>query len=133
MDINSTFPKPALKPFARHVLLCVKGRCAETGRSERLFDALRDRLAAAGLDEGAGRVKRTKCQCFAICKEGPILVVYPDGVWYCRVTPEALGRIVDEHLVGGRPVEEFVFHQVEKSPLAPIFQRGEGSNGGGRD
>lgn len=111
MDRNSAIPKPALKPFARHVLVCVKGRCAETGRSEQLFDALRDRLAAAGLDEGARRVKRTKCHCFAICKEGPIVVVYPDGVWYCRVTPEALDRIVDEHLVGGRPVEELVFHR----------------------
>ncbi|MFZ5863199.1 MAG: (2Fe-2S) ferredoxin domain-containing protein [Nitrospirota bacterium] len=111
MDSNSTIPKPALKPFARHILVCVKGRCAETGRSEQLFDTLRDRLAAAGLDEGARRVKRTKCQCFAICKEGPIVVVYPDGVWYCRVTSDALDRIVDEHLVGGRPVEELVFHR----------------------
>ncbi len=113
MDTKAVaIPKPSLKPFERHILVCVKGRCAETGNAEGLFDALRDKLAAAGLDAGERRVKRTKCQCFAICKEGPIVVVYPDGVWYCRVTPPVLDRIVNEHLIGGQPVEEFLFHRM---------------------
>lgn len=105
-------PKPTLKPFGRHILVCVKGRCAETGNAEGLFDVLRDKLAVAGLDAGGRRVKRTKCQCFAICKEGPIVVVYPEGVWYCRVTPQVLDRIVNEHLIAGQPVEEFLFHRM---------------------
>jgi (2Fe-2S) ferredoxin len=74
---------------------------------------LGDKLKAHGLTSGALRVKRTRCSCFAVCKEGPIVVVYPEGVWYAEVTPEVMDRIIVEHLQGGVPVQEYIFHRAD--------------------
>lgn len=64
---------------------------------------------AAPVAEGQGTVLRSKVDCLRVCEQGPIAVVYPDGVWYHSVAGEVLDRIVAEHLVGGRAVEEYVF------------------------
>ena len=61
------------------------------------------------------RVMRTKAECFRICTEGPLLVVYPDGTWYSRVTPAKFERILQQHLLGGEPVQEWIF---ARNPLA---------------
>jgi (2Fe-2S) ferredoxin len=64
-------------------------------------------------------VKRTRSHCFAVCKDGPILVVYPEGVWYHRVDEAMLERIVTEHLDGGREVTEHVFHRLGHGDVCP--------------
>lgn len=95
--------------YRRHILLCTHGDCAPAEEAQDSWRFLKRRLRELGLSEAAGGVYRTKADCLRICREGPIAVVYPEGTWYRRCTPEALERIVQEHLIGGRPVEALRF------------------------
>ena len=103
--------KPMISHYCCHLLLCVGPRCTQDGQSQELYDSLGARFKAAGLQEGDLRVKRSRVSCFAACKGGPIVCVQPDGVWYYNVTSANMDRIIDEHLVHGRVVQELVFHQ----------------------
>lgn len=101
---------PLLKPYGKHVLVCTGPRCAPES-SPALYERLKSRLKELGLSEGPGRIHRTQCHCFGVCQGGPIVVVYPEGIWYHHVTFEKLERIIQEHLIRERPVEEFIFHR----------------------
>ena len=98
--------------LARHIFLCAdqtKPKCAGKEESNEVWEHLKKRIAGAGLMSGDQCAFRTKANCLRVCEQGPIAVVYPEGTWYHSVTKDVADRIVDEHLVGGRPVEEFVF------------------------
>jgi (2Fe-2S) ferredoxin len=103
--------------IGRHIFLCAdqtKPKCCSTEEGLASWDYLKKRLAEMGLMQGDACVFRTKANCLRVCEQGPIAVVYPDGTWYHSVTPEVVERILREHVMGGKPVEEFVF---AKNPL----------------
>lgn len=114
----------------RHIILCAdqtNPRCASREETTELWRHLKMRLKDAGLssappkwqgdmasnpldiEKGSGSVLRTKADCLRICEQGAIAVVYPDGTWYAGLNKERIDRIIDEHLVNGRPVDEWSF------------------------
>jgi (2Fe-2S) ferredoxin len=95
--------------YRRHIFLCTHGDCAPPDDALESWAFLKKRLRQLGLADAEGGVYRTQANCFRICREGPIAVVYPDGTWYRGCTPAALERIIQEHLIGGRPVAELAF------------------------
>ncbi len=98
---------PLLMPYERHVFVCTGPRCApET--SPQIYETLKAKLKELKVDQKT--VRRAQVNCFGICQGGPILVVYPEGVWYHGVTQEKLAKIIDRHLLGGKPILEWSFH-----------------------
>ncbi len=103
---------PQMEPYARHVIVCTGGFCSPGHRGRELYSLLAQLLQREDLLFGPRRIKRGETPCLGVCSDGPVMVVYPEGVWYARVTPQLLERIVTEHLRDGRIVEEAVFHRL---------------------
>jgi len=102
--------KPSIDSYKRHALMCAGKSC---GENIPLLKSLKAKVAAAGLDAGEMAVRVNRAGCLGVCEQGPIMVVHPDGVWYCNLDEGKINRIVEEHFKQDKPVEEFAFHGID--------------------
>ena len=100
-----------MSPFDKHVFICTGGKvCPVEGCSEYVHARLKELVRLAALESS---IRINHAGCMSQCGNGPMVVVYPDNVWYCGVHVEDADAIFAEHLVGGKPVERLIYHPLQ--------------------
>jgi (2Fe-2S) ferredoxin len=108
--------------YEKHVFVCTTGStCPTQGDTEAYVKSMRAAIARSGLHE---RIRINKSGCFSQCGNGPMIVVYPENVWYAGVRAEDLEEIVESHLIGGRPVERLRYQAAKPGPNVVVKKDG---------
>jgi (2Fe-2S) ferredoxin len=126
-QLQSVAAKLGIGAYQRHVLLCTGPNCCSSEEGLRAWEALKHELKNRNLLSGERACYRTKVGCLRICCHGPTMVVYPEGTWYHGMTAEKIPHFVEQHLVEGKEVAEWVFahnplEQTPPSTAGPVRQ-----------
>jgi (2Fe-2S) ferredoxin len=108
-QLESVAAKLGIGAYQRHVLLCTGPNCCTPEEGQAAWDALKQQIKQHNLGGGDNACYRTKVGCLRICCHGPTMVVYPEGTWYHSMIAERVPQLVQQHLVEGKPIVEWIF------------------------
>lgn len=118
--VRKSFLKMGANQAKHHLFLCLGPECCALTEGTKVWEFLKMQVSSRHLS-----ILRSKVGCLRVCSGGPILLVYPEGIWYGGVTVERMEQILTEHIVGGVPVQEWILHQHPLEKTADLSRSGD--------